>query len=32
MFSEGMSLDGLHPSEDGARVLGEAIADELRNG
>ena len=32
VFREGMSLDGLHPSEDGARVLGEAIADELRNG
>lgn len=31
-FREGMTFDGLHPSEAGARVLGEAIADELRNG
>lgn len=28
-FRSGMSFDGLHPSEDGARMLGEAIADEL---
>ncbi|MDR5691368.1 SGNH/GDSL hydrolase family protein [Agromyces indicus] len=28
-FRSGLSFDGLHPSEDGARVLGEAIADEL---
>ena len=31
-----MSSDGLHPSVDGARVLGEAIAaalrEELRDG
>ena len=25
-----MSFDGLHPSADGARVLGEAIASALR--
>lgn len=31
-FSDGMSSDGLHPSADGARVLGEAIAAELRDG
>ena len=35
-FGEGMSSDGLHPSVDGARVLGEAIAaalrEELRDG
>ncbi|MGR0220120.1 SGNH/GDSL hydrolase family protein [Agromyces sp. ZXT2-6] len=29
-YREGMSSDGLHPSPDGARVLGEAIAAELR--
>jgi lysophospholipase L1-like esterase len=29
-FGDGMSSDGLHPSADGARVLGEAIAAELR--
>ncbi|SIO27155.1 SGNH/GDSL hydrolase family protein [Agromyces cerinus] len=29
-FGEGMSLDGLHPSAEGARVLGEAIATALR--
>jgi lysophospholipase L1-like esterase len=29
-FRDGMSFDGLHPSVDGARVLGEAIAAELR--
>ncbi|GAA1823639.1 SGNH/GDSL hydrolase family protein [Agromyces salentinus] len=28
-FREGMSSDGLHPSEAGAKVLGEAIAEEL---
>ena len=31
-FRDGMSFDGLHPSEEGARVLGEAIAGELRDG
>lgn len=31
-FGEGMSLDGLHPSVEGARVLGEAIASALREG
>ena len=31
-FSDGMSSDGLHPSVDGARVLGEAIAAGLREG
>ena len=31
-FGDGMSSDGLHPSADGARVLGEAIAAELREG
>jgi lysophospholipase L1-like esterase len=31
-FGEGMSSDGLHPSEEGARVLGEAIATALREG
>lgn len=29
-FGEGMSSDGLHPSVEGARVLGEAIATALR--
>ena len=29
-FGDGMSSDGLHPSADGARVLGEAIAAALR--
>ncbi|WP_430645109.1 SGNH/GDSL hydrolase family protein [Agromyces sp. GXS1127] len=29
-FAEGMSSDGLHPSEAGARVLGEAIGAALR--
>jgi lysophospholipase L1-like esterase len=29
-YRDGMSSDGLHPSADGARVLGEAIAAELR--
>lgn len=29
-FGDGMSFDGLHPSVDGARMLGEAIAAELR--
>ena len=29
-YVDGMSSDGLHPSVDGARVLGEAIASELR--
>ncbi|MGI9822851.1 SGNH/GDSL hydrolase family protein [Agromyces sp. Marseille-Q5079] len=29
-YGEGMSSDGLHPSVDGAKVLGEAIASELR--
>lgn len=29
-FGEGMSSDGLHPSVDGARVLGEAITAALR--
>lgn len=31
-FRDGMSFDGLHPSVDGARVLGEAIAAGLREG
>ncbi|KQZ10744.1 hypothetical protein ASD23_00820 [Agromyces sp. Root1464] len=31
-FADGMSLDGLHPSVEGARVLGEAIASALREG
>ncbi|HKH08212.1 MAG TPA: SGNH/GDSL hydrolase family protein, partial [Agromyces sp.] len=31
-FTEGMSSDGLHPSVEGARVLGEAIATALREG
>ena len=31
-YGDGMSSDGLHPSADGARVLGEAIAAELREG
>ncbi|MBM7831644.1 lysophospholipase L1-like esterase [Agromyces cerinus] len=31
-YGEGMSLDGLHPSAEGARVLGEAIATALREG
>ncbi|GAA1780964.1 SGNH/GDSL hydrolase family protein [Agromyces lapidis] len=31
-FADGMSYDGLHPTEQGARVLGEAIAEELRSG
>ncbi len=31
-FVEGMSFDGLHPSAEGARVLGEAIATALREG
>jgi lysophospholipase L1-like esterase len=30
-FRPGMSSDGLHPSEQGARVLGEAIAEALRD-
>lgn len=30
-FRPGMSSDGLHPSEEGARVLGEAIAEALRD-
>ncbi|KRE30445.1 SGNH/GDSL hydrolase family protein [Agromyces sp. Soil535] len=29
-YRDGMSSDGLHPSADGARVLGEAVAAELR--
>jgi lysophospholipase L1-like esterase len=29
-YADGMSSDGLHPSADGARVLGEAIAAALR--
>lgn len=28
-FRDGMSFDGLHPSEEGARVLGAAIAEVL---
>lgn len=31
-FAEGMSSDGLHPSVEGARVLGAAIATALREG
>lgn len=31
VFRAGMSSDGLHPSEEGARVLGEAIAEALRD-
>lgn len=31
-FRPGMTSDGLHPSEQGARVLGEAIEAELRDG
>ena len=31
-FRDGMSFDGLHPSVDGAQVLGEAIAAGLREG
>ena len=31
-FRDGMSFDGLHPSVDGARMLGEAIAAGLREG
>ncbi|MFF2493494.1 SGNH/GDSL hydrolase family protein [Agromyces sp. NPDC058064] len=31
-FADGMSYDGLHPSEQGARALGEAIAAELLAG
>ncbi|WP_353813565.1 SGNH/GDSL hydrolase family protein [Agromyces sp. SYSU T00266] len=31
-FAEGMTSDGLHPSEEGARVLGAAIAERLREG
>lgn len=31
-YQEGMTSDGIHPSEQGARVLGEAIAEALRGG
>jgi hypothetical protein len=31
-YRPGMTSDGLHPSEQGARVLGDAIAGELRDG
>ncbi|GAA1059925.1 SGNH/GDSL hydrolase family protein [Agromyces bracchium] len=31
-FADGMSTDGLHPSAEGAEVLGEAIAAQLREG
>ncbi|WP_127792547.1 SGNH/GDSL hydrolase family protein [Agromyces sp. LHK192] len=31
-FADGMSYDGLHPTERGARVLADAIIDELRAG
>ncbi len=31
-FAPGMSSDGLHPSEEGARVIGRAVADALRTG
>lgn len=31
-YQEGMTSDGIHPSEEGARVLGEAIAAALRDG
>ncbi|MFF2272202.1 SGNH/GDSL hydrolase family protein [Agromyces sp. NPDC058136] len=31
-FADGMSYDGIHPSEQGARVLGAAIAAELLAG
>lgn len=31
-FADGISYDGLHPSEQGARALGEAIAAELLAG
>jgi hypothetical protein len=31
-YQDGMTSDGIHPSEEGARVLGEAIAAALRDG
>lgn len=31
-YQEGMTSDGIHPSEQGARVLGEAIAEALQAG
>lgn len=31
-YQEGMTSDGIHPSEEGSRVLGEAIAEALRGG
>ena len=31
-YQDGMTSDGIHPSEQGARVLGEAIAEALRAG
>ncbi|WP_169053733.1 SGNH/GDSL hydrolase family protein [Agromyces sp. H66] len=31
-YQDGMTSDGIHPSEEGSRVLGEAIAEALRDG
>lgn len=30
MFAEGMAYDGLHPTEEGAQALGEAIGEAVR--
>lgn len=30
-FAEGMAYDGLHPTEEGAQVLGEAIGEAVRD-